>query len=434
MKAQFKKAISMALVAIMLGQTAACTKDKPLEEPQYPDGEKLTIGAFVGPPPGFINEQTYKDVADSGINLIYALYEDLDENAMKALQLSEKNGIQYAMRSRGVNAIPEDELDLLEGMFDDYMDSPAFGGVLVYDEPGASKFKQLGALHEKFKQLLPNKLFYVNLFPTYSSLDQRDGRSYKEYVDEYIETVKPGFVSFDHYPLMKSVDGTYTKEDHLLNLDIISNASKKADLPFWAFIQSIGFSAAGAQNRDPDEKDIRWQVYSALAFGARGIQYFTYWTPVYDNVTTFTKAMIDADGTKTPLYEAVKNVNKELLSFDRIYTNYDYVGVMTFPADNAPANLYTENRLDQFKPIQSVASEQPVVVGCFQDKDGNQAIVLVNYTDPAHNLTNKVSIKLDGIRGVSQYDKNGKTLIKTGNGSYEATLEPGEGKFIQLLK
>ncbi|MFC5403237.1 beta-galactosidase [Cohnella soli] len=434
MRTRLKRMLGIALATACLGQSAACTTDKPLEEPQYSADKKLTIGAWVAPPPDFINEQTYKDVADSGINLIYALYEDADLNALKALQLAEKNGIQYLVRSRAASSVPEDELDLLDGMFDDYKNSPAFGGVLVSDEPGALKFKKLGALHEKFKQLLPGKHFYVNLFPTYSSLDQRDGRTYKEYVDEYIQTVKPDFVSFDHYPLMQGVDGPYTKEDHLLNLDIVSNASKKAGLPFWAFIQSIGFSTAGTQNRDPDEKDIRWQAYNALAFGAKGIQYFTYWTPSSDGAARFSKAMVDADGTKTPLYDAVKNVNEEILSFDQIYLNYDNVGVMTFPVDNAPANLYTENRLAEFETIKEVASEQPVVIGCFQDKNGNQALVLVNYTDPAANQTNKVSIKLDGIKGVSQYDKDGHTISKTSGGKYEVTLQPGEGKFIMLLK
>jgi len=434
MRGKLKRATGATLIAACLVQTAACTKDKPLEEPQYSNDKKITIGAWVAPPPEFINETTYKDIADSGINLIYGLYEDADQNALKALQMAEQNGIQYLVRSRGASVIPEDETDLLDGMFDEFKDSPAFGGVLVSDEPGASKFKQLGALHEKFKQLLPGKHFYVNLFPTYSSLDQRSGRTYKEYIDEYIQTVKPEFVSFDHYPLMQSVDGTYTKEDHLLNLDIVSSASKRAGLPFWAFIQSIGFSTAGTQNRDPDEKDIRWQVYNALAFGAQGIQYFTYWTPTNDGAATFSKAMVDVDGTKTPLYESVKNVNKEIQGFDRIYMNYDNVGVMTLPAENAPANLYTENRLAQFKPIKDIVSEQPIVVGCFQDKSGNQALVLVNYTDPASNQNNKVNIKLDGIRGVSQYDKNGNTISKTGGGNYEVTLEPGEGKFIMLLK
>ena len=32
--------------------------------------------------------------------------------------------------------------------------------------------------------------------------------------------------------------------------------------------------------RDPTEAELAWQVFHALAFGARGISYFTYWTPL----------------------------------------------------------------------------------------------------------------------------------------------------------
>lgn len=433
MKKRAARGVAALLAAGLALQLAACSAE--VKEPVYEDNQQIAIGAWIAPPPGYINNETYKQVAESGINIIYGLYEDIDQNALDALKYAEQNGIQYMARSRSLFSIPEDELDLMEGMFDEVAKSPALHGIMVVDEPGAGKYEHLGILNKKFKELYPDLMFYVNLNPIYSSPDQRDGRTYQEYIDEYIEVVNTDYMSYDHYPLKNSpTSGTFLTENYLLNLDIVSTATKKAGIPFWLFIQSMGYWVAGSENRVPDEADIRWQVYNSLAFGARGLQHFTYWTPLKDDVTVFSEAMVDKEGNKTPIYDAVKNVNHEILAFDHIYLNYDNVGVMTFPEENAPPELYIQNRLPSFAPIKRVESEHPVVVGAFEDKDGNQAIMLVNFTDPAHGLSNEVNIKFNKVKEVSEYGKGGNNRAKVKGGNYNITLEPGEGKFILLLK
>jgi len=425
---------AMMILSVMSSVTllASCAS-KPAEPPAYDASKKLHIAAWVAPPPEYISSESYRVMSESGIRVAYGLYEDVDVNALKALDYAHEHGMQYMVRSRGIGSLPEDELELMEGMFDQVVDHPAFAGVLVRDEPGAGEFDRLGALYRKFKELYPDKLFYVNLFPTYSSLDQRHGRTYKEYIDEYIEKVATPYISYDHYPLVKNVSGTDIREDYLLNLEIVSQAAKKAGIPFWVFIQSIGYWTAGTENRIPEEADIRWQVYNSLVFGAQGIQYFTYWTPENDNLTQFSDAMIDRAGNKTPLYDAVRNVNEEIARFESLYLHYNHVGVQTYPTEGAPGHLYIEHRLESFAPIAGVKSEHPVVIGAFEDDDGHAAFILVNYTDPAKKLTNKVSVSLSQKYELLQYDRHGETRLPKTK-TYEVELAPGEGKFVSLLK
>lgn len=430
------------LLVCFLVQSTGCFQ-KPVVEPTYAGDKVITIGGWVSPPPAkvmgnnpdFINNATYKEIAESGINLIYGLYEGADANGIKALDAAQANGIKYLMYDRSMTGIQEEDFDLLETSFDSYKNHPAFAGNLVTDEPGAAKFDRLAKLHDIYKRVLPGKLFYVNLFPTYSSVAQRDGASYKEYIDLYISKVKPEFVSFDYYPLMThAVEGNYIKEDYLANLEIVANATKKANIPFWSFIQAMSFTAAGMTNRDVNESDIRWQVYTELAFGSQGIQYFCYWSPGEDGAAQFGKAMIDSKGNKTPTYDAVSNVNKEILAFDNIYLNLVNKGVMLFPKSNLPNTMYMESPLESFAPITDVKSEQPLVVGCFEDKDGNQALILVNYNEPSAGLSNKVTMTLNGVREVAAFEKGVKNRVKLAKNTYETTLAPGEGKFILLLK
>ena len=48
-------------------------------------------------------------------------------------------------------------------------------------------------------------------------------------------------------------------------------------IPFLLIVQAMPHGPY----RDPTEAEIAWQVNHALAFGARGISYFAYWTPVH---------------------------------------------------------------------------------------------------------------------------------------------------------
>jgi len=419
--------LCVAALGCALG--AGCSGGE-VAEPVYEDNKALHIGAWVAPPPDFISDETYKAVADSGINCIYALYEGADANAVKALELADKYGIKYLVRDWGLGSIPEEDFDLVPEMIEKYKEYPAFLGHLVSDEPGPNQFERLGALKQVYDKSLPGKLFYVNLFPTYSSLAQRDGRDYEAYINEYVEKVKPSVISYDHYPLLKNVDGTSVTEDYLLNLEIVSKAAKKAGIPFWNFIQTMSF---GLVNRSPNYEDIRWQAYTTLAFGGQGIQHFCYWTPTEGTSESFGEAMIDAAGNKTPIYDYASRLNHELLKFDHVFLSYSPVGQMVWPKEGAPAHTYMKEPLESFAPVKSVEGG-PVLMGCFEDKDGNAAIMLVNITDPGQQETVKVTVTFDGARALNVYTGGEKERVSLKGKKVELEFGAGEGKFIQILK
>jgi hypothetical protein len=61
--------------------------------------------------------------------------------------------------------------------------------------------------------------------------------------------------------------------------------------------------------RPLDHGELRWQVAHQLAYGARGIGYFTYWTPAPDNPLNFEPAVISYQGVRTPWYEFLRGFN-----------------------------------------------------------------------------------------------------------------------------
>ncbi len=57
--------------------------------------------------------------------------------------------------------------------------------------------------------------------------------------------------------------------------------------------------------RIPTGDEVRYLVYTTLAYGAQGISYYVYCCPGHKGVIAL------ADGTPTPLYHALKSVNRE---------------------------------------------------------------------------------------------------------------------------
>ena len=69
-----------------------------------------------------------------------------------------------------------------------------------------------------------------------------------------------------------------------------------------------------AKRRRPNEAEVRWQVNTGLAYGAKGIQYFTYWTPDLppNDPVRFGEALVSVNGRRTQLYDYAQRINRYL--------------------------------------------------------------------------------------------------------------------------
>jgi hypothetical protein len=76
-------------------------------------------------------------------------------------------------------------------------------------------------------------------------------------------------------------------------------------LPFW----NIVLTATHFNYREVTAADLRFQVYSTLAYGARGIAYFTYFAPKVGN---YRMAPVDQFGNPTEAWGRLQNVNLQI--------------------------------------------------------------------------------------------------------------------------
>jgi len=146
-------------------------------------------------------------------------------------------------------------------------------GYQMEDEPQASEFTALATWSASVAARAPSALRFINLLPNYGFTDEN---IYLEYVSSFISIVKPDLLCFDHYPIFTAPSNSdISPAGYLRNLALFRTASQTADIPFWNFMNVMPYN----NRSDISEGQIRWQVFSSLAFGAKGILYFCYWTP-----------------------------------------------------------------------------------------------------------------------------------------------------------
>ena len=403
----------------------------------------LRIGAWVAPPPANwngkgnpnqITQKNYDDIAASGINIIYSLYEMNNLAATQmALEYAENAGIRYLARDTATTLDPvamEMEPGEMHQKTKAYDGMSALSGWLVQDEPGARDFEKLGRIREFFEAEYPGKEFYVNLFPTYANPSQTETDSYERYIDDYLRIVKPPFLSYDHYCMM--VDGYGNKkmtEDVLWNLELVANKCKQAGIPMYTFVQAMSFSE---DTRVPNEAEIRHQVLTQLAYGSRSIQYFCYWTPL--EFTQGSPSMITIDGQKTAIYDHVKKVNSELLSLDEAYLDFDWVETLPVKGSEVRDVVKQFRLLEQspesLEAIASIEASQNTLVGHFKDHAGRDGFLVTNFSDPAINAEDKVTIDFSGAKKALVYHGTSKEVVSLKKGVYETAIAAGDGVFV----
>lgn len=423
-------------------QAAPATGGIPLDsrKPIHPLGaDVMPIGAWVAPPPSgmfghdnpdFITSDSYKLAKEAGLNILYGLYERVEidpASVLRALDYAQEHGLKYLVSDAAIQAGADDP-ELMQYSMDTYREHPAYLGNLAIDEPASSYFDLLGASHDAFAELDPDKYFYINLMPNYASVNQLfvdkmdetgglpTAEQYQQYLDAYMEKVKPTLISYDYYPLHGAFPAL--TQGYYDNMSVVRETASKYGVPFWVFIQA---SSWNSNARLPIKAETFWQVNTALAYGAQGIQYFTFWCPFEDG---FTGGMVSRTGEKTPIYGDVQEMNKQIAAIDHVLMQAQFQGVIVH--GDSPVPVPAVDQLPSYGALAAMSGDVPVLAGAF-DYDGTQAYYVVNNTI---DRDGKVTLQLSGdhqlevIQGAEQAQHAGSSL--------ELALAAGEGALVVI--
>ena len=370
--------------------------------------EQIPILAWYSIPASETSVERYQEMKEAGITYSLSFFPNL-EALQKALDVAAKVGVKMIVSCPELKSDPEKTVKLV-------MNHPAVAGYHLMDEPGISQFKELGVWGKRIQAIDSKHFCYVNLFPNFAdSVKQLGTSDYRKYVSECNAQVPLRFLSFDYYPILKD----HISKSWYENLEQISSESKKAAKPFWAFALTTTYD----DNHITPQTlaSMRLQVYSDLAYGAQGIQYFTYWSATSVNAPSSEDqrgAPINVAGKRSIVYDRVKLMSAEIKGLSGVFLGAKMVWVRHSGKGMIPAGTIRLTTLpEQVKVLESNGA--PILVSLLEKGDNNY-LVVVN-----KDYQNSINLTFLGDDSVRKVLKDGTTIPAN---AYEATLEldPGD--------
>lgn len=491
---KYKAFISLPLFALMCTVTS-CSGGAV---PTFKKTKGVSFTAYAGPTveswsgasgnPNTLTEENLRKMADGGFNKILALYEGASnargedtydmivnrskkaqKDALIALEQCEKVGIKYYVRDWSFyglvknyttgfspNILTDEQYEIvINKMFDEnnqYMHSPAFGGMFAHDEPTYAELERIASQVRIYNQVMKERGIegtecIVNIYPATVSgvgISSDPNITYEDYVDRTLNMIstQTGYICYDFYPFMYNFyDGSYIKNAYLYNLNLMATKLKEfreqgQEIELRTFLQSVG-NWTGM--RDPvGIGDFRFQVYCEMAFGSKEFIYYEFANDKPQTGSGF--ALFDFQQNQFNwTYDLAAKVNNEVHAFEDAYLAYNWDGVMYKNAnelyDNQAFSMIEDFALESHPRMKIKSCEQDTFAGTFKNAEGDDAFMVVNYTDPYHNLSDEVKLHFNNARKLLMYRFGQKVVVDLPlSGDYTLKLYPGEGRFIIPIK
>ena len=416
------------------------------------DADEMFIGGFIGPRAayyrngqliyeGLKDDTAFRLIKEAGFNYIcdndFSYSGDMLADAKKALQYAEDNGLMYLMPAYDVMQVVSESMASdreiaakLQAMY--CYDS--FGGLYLRDEPYSTMYPFIEKCLDKLEAIeghlgYKDLCYYLNLLPPMSADVLSNGTDSTMTWEDYIRglsQIGAEYLSFDMYPL-KGATGQ-AASGWFDTLGTINRVAKEEGKPWIGYVQvGGGATSYGSDHyRIINEGEMRWDVYTMLAFGAKGLNYYLLVSPPYfantEEWELDNHCLINVYGEKTDYWYYAKNINAQVNAIDHILLNAEHKGVIV--SGSSPCTYSGEDKLTEYCGLKKVIGR--ALIGCF-DYNGQAAYLVVN-----NNFTGKssISLELDGeyvyrvIRSGQEEKRNGSKI--------ELVFEPGDCAVVLL--
>lgn len=402
-----------ALVLLLSALTPGWSAESP--QPVRYQQERFVIGLWVDPPADARMEARYRELAGASFNTVLGMQAGTTATMARQLDLCRQFGMHALVQTCGLPPakLPQD---------------PACIGYMLRDEPSTPAFPELARKIAAIRQARPGRLSYVNMLPNYATPGQLGTRSYDDYAERFAAEMNVDVLCMDYYPHFRP-DSRDGRDGYCQNLAVMRRVSLQHGIPYWNFFNIMPY---GTQT-DPTADQIRWQIYATLAYGAKGVLYFCYYTPLSPE---FPKggAIIGRDDRRTRHYEQARQMNGELKNLGPTLMQLTSTGVLRVAGGDARTTTITHC------PIRTLARapEDPkldLLIGIFRHADGRRAVLLQNYQ---FAYTAWPTVTFDAPSGsvleVSKTDGQARPVIDDSPDmpGLQLSLDAGEGRLFLL--
>jgi hypothetical protein len=400
------------LVISTLGQVKSQEKLKP--------AGTIPVMSWGGIAQTEISVENYKKLKDVGVNIDIAFFASADAIA-NALDAAGKAGVKLMISCPELRSDPEKTANR-------FKNHTALEGYYLGDEPGKPLFQELADLQKRVKTADPKHYSFVNLYPNINSNKSKFGtKDYEEYISTFDKLFPAPYISFDFYPV---VDGGLHPR-WFENLEFFANKYQKEGRPFWAFALTTSYLAYSDDAVQPSLNDfyqlyktynpektfvhdiptlssLRLQIYADLAYGAQGIEYWSF---------RGFGSPLDAQGKRTVVYDRLQKVSNEIQQLSGVFLGAKVVSVA-----HTGLNIPNETkRLSQLPtPIKLLETVGEGAVVSVLENGKNTFVVIVN-----RDFKNAMKLIISTDDSVQKVLKDG-SLIPATDYANATEVEPGD--------
>lgn len=312
-----------------------------------------------------------------------------------------------------------------------FIDHPAIWGIAIGDEPSCLDFPYYNKVVRAVEEGFPNQFAHLNLHPTYapgprSGNDPTKGAlgaaTYQEYIDAYCKYIPCDYIAYDYYYQHGGVPLD------LANMRIVADACLATGRSMWPTVQ--------VNSNKVDEwitlDQLRFQAYSAMAFGAENITWACYtWGWWYNQV-------LYGNGDKTQQYDKLKTVNAEIHAFSPRYMKYRRTATscVGFEGTDMLEGSGMENKeVYDDGLFRNLTAGCPLIVGTMEARDGGRgrALFICVSDDPYDKNPQGHTLSFKCRKKISVMNNEGPVKVKRRcGGRYEIHVASNQGILIEV--
>ena len=263
----------------------------------------FALFGWVSPPNDSTTPERIAEMAELALNVLLPAWADSGRLAdnLRRIRLAAGHGMRCLVwddRFRRVYDTRELSVATVDTIVADYSGEPGFLGYYFTDEPKPEEFEVLGRIYSDLRARDP-------VHPAWDDMGGisawNDWSRWDRYMRDWIAAAQPTVLCDNQYDFFPHRD----RGDFVANAAGLRALSNEFGIPFWSIVLLVQHGPY----RGLTPGELRWQVSHLLAYGARGVGYFTYWTPAPDPAWNWQPAVIGYDGVRGPWYGVLAAFN-----------------------------------------------------------------------------------------------------------------------------
>ena len=236
---------------------------------------------------GKIGKDAVNDWKELGMNVAMSFDFDVTkhnkQDMLDILDACKEQGLKLIIRDKRTRCKrleKMEEADFIQGVREAYADfgkHEATFGFFVGDEPAPEQEQSFIDTTRILLKEMPGLIPFGNLLPYWASSDfcmetSKSPDYFYGIVDRILKETDVPVIAYDHYTQCLQEDGNQEVGINawFYDLDMYHKVTKDNGKFFYVTALCVGHWGY----RVPNEDDIRWQIYTALAHGARGVFWF----------------------------------------------------------------------------------------------------------------------------------------------------------------